>query len=512
MAAAELWSHPRSRLLARECLLHPFVRQLGDSSLPTATFRSYVAQDVFFLRAFQQAYNAASVVSRKAGLENQASRFSKLRDGVDEELVMHAKAAARMELDLAVLEPLAATQRYVGFLDQQALRASDADVWLSLSRLCAAMVPCMRLYFFLGTVLAQAATLEEEMYRNWVTEYSSQGFTDLVSEIENLLDTSFAAASGGPEVMEELTALFLEAMECELAFFSQVAQDGPGGLEPKSLLKLARLKPPTVLIIAGSDSGGGAGIQADIKSCTAHGVFSMTAITALTAQNTHGVQGVFPVPPEFVLSQVRSVMDDLGADVVKSGMLATQAVVEAVVSCLQGRAVQLVVDPVMISTSGHRLLDQAAVQTVRERLLPLATIVTPNLHEAGLLLGRDISTVQEMEVAAREISAMGPRWTLVKGGHLSAAECKECTDVLCEGATGNCERFSSPMVSTSHTHGTGCSLASAIAACLARGSTIPEAVRSGKEFVAGAIAASAHLNLGHGPQGPMNHSWRSFDW
>eukprot|EP00439_Symbiodinium_sp_Y106_P010287 s2643_g1.t1 len=288
----------------------------------------------------------------------------------------------------------------------------------------------------------------------------------------------------------------------------------------RTLMSVARITPPRVLIVAGSDSGGGAGLQADLKSCTALGAFGTTAVTALTAQNSHGVQGIFPIPIDFLRSQMESVLTDFGTDVVKTGMLATSEIVSAVATSLKEHVAPaerwrriLVVDPVMVSTSGHALLQPDAVESVRKELFPLATIITPNLPEARLLLGRDgIDTVEAMKQAARELAAMGPEWVLVKGGHLAESEDEmEATDVLCNGITGECTAYKSSMIKTSHTHGTGCTLASSIASCLARGMEMPMAVQEAKRYVSGAIAASAHLALGTGPQGPMNHSWRLFE-
>ena len=280
-----------------------------------------------------------------------------------------------------------------------------------------------------------------------------------------------------------------------------------------SLLQVARITPPRVLIIAGSDSGGGAGIQADLKSCSALGAFGTTAVTALTAQNTHGVQGIFPIPTDFLQSQISSVLSDIGTDVVKTGMLATCEIVKAVAASLKlSRAsFSLVVDPVMVSTSGHTLLQEDAIESIKEELFPHATIITPNLPETCLLLGIDeIKTVAAMEQAARELAMMGPRWVLVKGGHLDELE---ATDILCCGETHSCMAFKSRLIAnSSHTHGTGCTLASAIAAHLSRGLEVPEAVREAKDFVTGAIAHSTHLALGTGTQGPMNHGWAQFDW
>ena len=251
-----------------------------------------------------------------------------------------------------------------------------------------------------------------------------------------------------------------------------------------------------VLIIAGSDSGGGAGIQADIKAVTALRGFAMTAITALTAQNTLGVHGVMGVPTDFIRQQIAVVLDDLGADAIKTGMLHAVPVIEAVCDELTARArgIPLVADPVMVAKGGHPLLAPDAVETLKARLLPLATVITPNLPEAEVLAGRPIRTVAEMREAATALRALGVPAVLLKGGHL---EGDVVTDLLvtAEGA----EEFSTPRIDTRHTHGTGCTLASAIAAGLAQGMSLRDAVIRARAYVLAAIAAAPGFGAGHGP-------------
>jgi hydroxymethylpyrimidine/phosphomethylpyrimidine kinase len=258
--------------------------------------------------------------------------------------------------------------------------------------------------------------------------------------------------------------------------------------------------PPRVLAIAGSDSGGGAGIQADLKTMLALGVHGMSVVTAVTAQNSLGVQGYWELPPEAVAAQLASVLDDIGADAVKTGMLASAAIVETVAGELGGRApVPLIVDPVAVSKHGDSLLADGAIQAIRSVLLPLATVVTPNLPEAGLLSGREITDEAGMLAAARVIGAMGPRWVLVKGGHLPGNP----VDLLVSDA--EVVRFPGPRIPTRHTHGTGCTLASAIAAELALGADMPGAVAAARAYVAGAIAGGFPLGAGIGP---VDHGWR----
>lgn len=255
---------------------------------------------------------------------------------------------------------------------------------------------------------------------------------------------------------------------------------------------------PRVLTIAGSDSGGGAGIQADLKVITCLGGFGMSAVTALTAQNTRGVFGIHAAPPEFVAQQIALCLDDIGADAVKTGMLCNAAIVRAVADALRERAVRnLVVDPVMYSKSAHRLLDEEAERTVIEEIFPLAEVVTPNLPEAGRLAGFVVGNPDEMRRAAEAILALGPRVVIVKGGHLSG----DAVDIFYDGK-GFCE-LSSERIATKNTHGTGCSFSAALATELARGSSPLEAARQAKRFITEAIRHSLVFGHGHGPTNPL---------
>ena len=251
-----------------------------------------------------------------------------------------------------------------------------------------------------------------------------------------------------------------------------------------------------VLIIAGSDSGGGAGIQADLKAVTALGAFGMTAITALTAQNTLGVHGVLPVPLEFLRQQIAVVLDDLGADALKTGMLADSATIEAVCDEITARApgLPLVADPVMVAKGGHPLLVPEAAETLKRRLLPIASVLTPNLPEAEALCGFAIADVGAMHQAAKALLALGPKAVLLKGGHLPG---DEVVDLLATGA--RMEIFRDRRIDTRHTHGTGCTLASAVAAGLAQGLSLRDSVLRARAYVRAAIASAPGYGAGHGP-------------
>ncbi len=257
-----------------------------------------------------------------------------------------------------------------------------------------------------------------------------------------------------------------------------------------------------VLIIAGSDSGGGAGIQADLKTCAALGVFGTTALTAITAQNTVGVQGVHELPAGFVGLQIDSVMADIGADAWKTGMLSNAEIIAVVAArARQYQAQNLVIDPVMVAKSGDPLLRPEARQALIEELVPLATVVTPNLHEARVLSGMErIETLEDQRWAAQIIYGLGPRNVVVKGGHLPGSD--QSTDVLFDGH--QFYEFSAPRVETRNTHGTGCTFASAIAAGLAQGYGVREAVERAKAYLHAVLERSADLRLGAG-HGPLNH-------
>lgn len=263
--------------------------------------------------------------------------------------------------------------------------------------------------------------------------------------------------------------------------------------------------PPTALTIAGSDSGGGAGAQADLKTFLACGVHGMSALTAVTVQNSLGVTGFYELPPDAVSDQIESVVTDIGVGAAKTGMLASAQIMAAVVETVRRLAVfPLVVDPVAASQHGDSLLRPDALDALRDLVIPTATLITPNLGEVRLLVGADVRTVQDMRDAARAIHALGPAWVLVKGGHLVDAQ---AVDVLFDGS--RFYELASPRTATVHTHGSGDTLAAAITAGLARGLDMLSAVQQGKRFITGAVANSFPLGAGLGPVG---HFWRVRDW
>ncbi len=252
-----------------------------------------------------------------------------------------------------------------------------------------------------------------------------------------------------------------------------------------------------VLVVAGSDSGGGAGIQADIKTITVLGAYAATALTALTVQNTRGVQDVMPVAPGFVAAQMDAVLADIGADAIKTGMLGSAEVIDAVVRCIEkrGRSIPVVVDPVMVAKGGAALLAADAISAVKLRLVPLAAVLTPNVPEAEALTGLTIKSTQDMGHAADLLLAMGASAVLMKGGHL---EGEQVVDML-RTADGEQALFEAPRIESRNTHGTGCTLASAVAAGIADGLRLTDAVTRAHDYVQRAIALAPGLGRGHGP-------------
>ncbi len=258
-----------------------------------------------------------------------------------------------------------------------------------------------------------------------------------------------------------------------------------------------------VLSIAGSDSGGGAGIQADLKTFSALGCYGMTAITAVTAQNTQGVRAIHGIPPDMLRAQIDAVAEDIGVDAVKIGMLHDPEVVRVVVNAIdRHQMLQVVLDPVMVATSGDRLMADETVNVLVQELFPLVTVITPNLDEAALLLGRSIDGADALDEAASALLALGAPAVLLKGGHLPG---DLVVDVLAMAGGGRL-RLQSPRIATHNGHGTGCTLSAAIAAHLALGLPLPQAVEQARAYILGAIAAGADVHTGHG-HGPLNHGY-----
>lgn len=260
------------------------------------------------------------------------------------------------------------------------------------------------------------------------------------------------------------------------------------------------------LSIAGSDPSGGAGLQADLKTFSALGVYGMTAVVAVVDENTVGVTGVHPIPVNFVRGQIRSCLDDIGADAIKIGMLHSSELIRTVRDTLEPYGISnIVLDPVMVATSGDPLLEKDAISTLRDELIPYAGVITPNVPEAELLLGCKIERHEDLPDAARDLSQGGKVSVLLKAGHLSDRD--TLTDYFYNAETGALTPLSAPKTETVNTHGTGCTLSSAFAAFLAHGAPLDEAAKRAKDYIAGAIAAGAEYKIGYG-HGPVNHFYR----
>jgi hydroxymethylpyrimidine/phosphomethylpyrimidine kinase len=263
-------------------------------------------------------------------------------------------------------------------------------------------------------------------------------------------------------------------------------------------------KYPTVLTIAGSDSGGGAGIQADTKAISAMGCYAASAITAITVQNTVGVQAVHPVPLDILAGQIDAVLSDIGADAIKIGMLHSAEVVNLVAEKIEQYGIKnVVLDPVMVSTSGHRLIEETAIDSLKSRLMPLARVITPNIPEAEILCGKKIASEKEFAEVAKILSLDNTVSVLLKAGHLTG---ETLVDYFYNAEDGSIALLPSKRVNTRNTHGTGCTLSSAFAAALAKGETLTKAAQSAKQYIQQAIISGAEYQIGKG-HGPVNHFW-----
>jgi hydroxymethylpyrimidine/phosphomethylpyrimidine kinase len=466
MLADLLWHNDRD--LADACLVHPFVRGLADGSLPTPRYRDYVAQDAFFLRAFRGAYAlAGSRCTDAAGKQ----LYAQLAQGVDDELRLHRQQAERLGIDVSRVVPSDATLAYTEFLTATAATRPEPCA-------AAAMLPCLRLYAWLGErLLPQLAP--SSPFGDWVRTYADPGFGSLWRALAERLE----GAERHGMARDELAALHRRAMHLEHRFFAAAW----GGVWPG--------RPPRALTIAGSDPSGGAGIQADLKTFHRHGVYGQSVLTLLTAQNTRSVQGVFLQPVDVVRVQLRSVADDLGAQATKTGAIGSAELVAAIADELQARPLgALVVDPVLVSKHGHALAGGDVAAALRQRLLPLATVVTPNRFEANALTGVAVTERRSALAAAHALLTAGVGAVVVKdvpgiGGDLLAT------------ADGAVVEIPSPRLATPHRHGSGCTFSAAIAARLAHGDALVAAVTAASDFVCRAIASAPCF----GDVGPLNH-------
>jgi len=454
---------------------HPFLDGVRDGTLDRAAFSRWLVQDFHFALALTRAEGRYLANAPREDLQL-------LVQGVQAmvaELAWFERKATERGLDLAA--PLHPTTRaYVDYL--QATTYEPYAVQLTaLWALECAYLEAWR------TALPGAPA-----YREFVEHWTNEGYAAWVDSLEAAANR--VLARGGEAAREAFR--WIARYERD---FWQMGYAGAAMADPNARArrppKPAKVPPCVALTIAGSDSGGGAGIQADLKTFQRFGVYGTSALTLVTAQNTLGVRGMDLLSPEWVVAQIAAVAEDFEVRATKTGALGSAEIIEAVAAALEEHTLpNLVVDPVMISKHGDPLLTPGAVDVLKAGLLPKASLVTPNLHEAAVLLGRAVGSEAEMRDAARAVCDLGAAAALVKGGHLPGGE---AVDLLYDGS--EFVRLAAPRIETLHTHGTGCTYSAAIVALLARGETLVNAVREAKEFISRAIAGAPGIGRGHGP-------------
>ncbi|EER05669.1 phosphomethylpyrimidine kinase, putative [Perkinsus marinus ATCC 50983] len=482
-----LWKENQD--LARMSLHHPFVQGLGDGTLDSAAFQTYMAQDTLYLNGY---IRTLSYCIAKSDVTATGGDLLALLDGVGDEL----KACHQHYIDNPdATGPEAACRKYVDFL-----LAIGQAADLGPSVVIAAVIPCARLYAWIGKELTMGKEISEDHpFRRWLLSYSDEPINTSAKILESLLDKQIRPGEFG-----EVAQAYRRAMELEYDFFDSFG--GCLGRPSEGTMKI-----PTVLIVSGSDSGGGAGHQADLKTLEALGVYSTSALTSITAQNTKGVQQIQVVNEDIFAAQMNSVTSDFEVSVVKLGLVPTARQLEIVGEKLA--ELPMVVDPVLVATSGDDLVAQKNAEDVlamyKERIFPRATIITPNVVEAERILGRkEISGVYEARAAAQALAQYGSKYVLLKGGH-DETDPKACRDVLYDREKDEFYEFTNRRIATINTHGTGCTLASAISAFMARGYPVPVAVERAIGYLHEVIVRSCGVPLGQGTNRPLVHSANS---
>lgn len=485
-ASEQLWKENQD--LALMSLHNPFVQGLGDGTLDPEAFKTYLAQDTLYLNGY---IRALSYCISKSDVTATGGELLTLLTGVEEEL----KSCHKHYIENPDASgPEAACRKYVDFL----LAVGRAD--LGPSVVIAAVIPCARLYAWLGRELTAGREVPEtHPFRRWLLSYADEPINTSTRVLESLLDKHIR-----PGEFKEVAQAYRRAMELEYDFFDSFGDCLGRTTE-------VNMKIPTVLVVSGSDSGGGAGHQADLKTLEALGVYSTSALTSLTAQNTKGVQQIQVVNEDLFVAQIDSVITDFNLSVVKLGLVPTARQLEIIAQKLEG--LPMVVDPVLVATSGDDLVAQKNADDVlamyKERIFPHATIITPNLPEAQRILGRkEITGVYEARAAAQALAQYGSMYVLVKGGH-DQSDPQACRDVLYDREKDKFFEFTSKRIATINTHGTGCTLASAISGFIARGYSVPDAVERAIGYVHEAIVRSCGVPLGQGTNRPLVHSINS---
>ena len=477
---------------------YEFIQQMLAGTLPQEQFVRYLQQDKIYLKEYSRdLYALADMMPDKA--EGDFFRAT-AREGMESENAMQAMLGERFGIHAEAL-PVATTLRYTDFLRHY---TDMADVPIAL----AAVLPCYWVYNEVGKYLVAQHVDDANPYKEWIATYGSEEMSRATDYVVSLIDRFASGCS--QEKQARMHRIFAEGCALELDFFAigieseseKMADEScchPDGYPQPSTLNP---QPKRVLTIAGSDSGGGAGIQADIKSISANGCFATSAITAITAQNTLGVNAVEGLPISIIEGQIEAVLGDIGTDSIKIGMLHSAEVVQCVARMLRKYKIKdVVLDPVMVSTSGHKLIEDDAIEQMRTELMPLARVITPNIPEAEILLGESIGRQGDLPAAARRLAEMYGVSVLLKAGHLVN---DELIDIFYNRETGETVELSARRIDTPNTHGTGCTLSSAFASQLAKGLPLTEAARAAKAYINAAIIHGAAYTIGHG-HGPVCH-------
>jgi hydroxymethylpyrimidine/phosphomethylpyrimidine kinase len=439
---------------------HIFANKLVNQTLVQKSFDFYIEQDYYYLLVYFDA------IKKLAEFPNAAQCFKPIADGVKLELEHHEKS------NNTKIKPSKATIRYIDYLKNLIKNGSYEELLIAIA-------PCLVGYYELGIYINSLKICENNRYIDWIKLYqdddykkSSDACTDLVNGLQNYN-------------FEKLNAIFSKAIKLEIAFFDQVVDF---------------YSPPTVLTIAGSDSSGGAGIQADIKAISANKCYGASVITTITAQSTSGVTDIFDLPSSLIENQFNAVANDLDIKYIKIGMLNSVDIINSVHAVTKNRSIPYVLDPVMIAKDETKLLKDNAIELLKSTLLKNAYVITPNIPEAEVLTGLHVKDLESMKIACIKLKEMGTQNILLKGGHL---EKSELVDVLYFN-----EKFyyyRTPKLMTKNTHGTGCTLSSALASYLASGYSLDIACQKAIDYVQKAIISNFKVGKG---RGPVNHFYK----
>jgi len=479
---------------------HDWTIEMIEGTLPTDKFRGYIIQDAIYLHHFLRVL--AIVASKCSVTENMQQILKFLSDTIPSEV--HMQEGYFKELGIPPLEEMLQDLdiqspnnfMYCTFLKEVSTMGSFAE------GLCAAFA-CPYVYMVVGQHIKEHAK-PNNPYCRWINEYADPSFCEAVQQMAKIIDQEGLNLSR--KQRNVCRSHFVRASQMEYLFWDGAYKQQTWPMLHSSMMSQSRM--PCVLTIAGSDSGGGAGIQADLNTFTANRVFGTTAIAALTAQNSQGIQNIHVPPSEFLIDQINSVLSDMDVQVVKIGMLHDQEVIEKVAHRLKSENVKIILDPVMVATSGGRLLKDAALDILVSKLLPITYCITPNIDETESLLKvlhapfSSVNSIEAMERAARYVSEHCKiPFVLVKGGHLPFSQ--RCVDVLYDLENDRIHMLEGPFFNTPNTHGSGCSLAAAVAANLANGFPMLESVANAKKYVSGAIQRGVSIGKGCGT---LNHS------